>query len=347
MAAIVGIGNRPDLSVDARGNVHVVYARNQVLYYRMWDVSARTWGPEVDTGLSKGGNRFYVNRSDPDIVVDSRDRPHVFAWRSYAFKDGDSWTQIPLIGADSQSYRDTELAIDGEDTLYLVKRGGFNGGFIGLQKMEAGAGKWTICEDPDKGYSGKNDHVYPDLAISRVDDSVHVVSRHWNKDHGTGYQRSIDGGKTWTHHAALWGIDPESPHIAVDHQNIIYVTNGHGEGRRFENGLWHDDGRVLTCGKRHDPELSIDRQNNVYVTAFGFRFNIRTENSWAGEQVYEPITGTKVGYVETCGVDGFAYAVWEEGDKVIAIDETNDKPEPANIVVGRIFPDGAVRGLSR
>lgn len=226
---IIVVGNRPDLSVDSRGNIHIVYARDQRLYYRKWNTSRRSWSPEEYTGLSKGSNNFYVNRSDPDIVVDSRNRPHVFAWRSYAFKQGTFWAQIPLIGADSESYRDTELAINSKDTLYLVKRGGFNGGFIGLQKMETGTGTWIACEDPDKGYGGKNDHAYADLAISPVDDSVHIVSRHWSKDHNTGYQRSADGGKTWTAHTSLWDVDPESPHVAVDHRDLVYVTKGHGQ----------------------------------------------------------------------------------------------------------------------
>ncbi|MHC4301936.1 MAG: hypothetical protein ACYS7Y_32135, partial [Planctomycetota bacterium] len=343
---IIGAGNRPDLSADSRGNVHVVYARDQMLYYRMWNAATCSWSPEENTGLVKGGNKFYSNRSDPDIVVDSRSRPHVFAWRSYAFKEGTSWTQKQPIGADSNSYRDTELAVDSKDTLYLVKRGGFNGGFIGLQKMKADAGNWTACEDPDKGYSGKNDHVYADLAISPLDDSVHVVSRHWNSDHDTGYQRSTDAGKTWTQHTSLWEADPESPHIAVDHLNIVYVTSGHGYARHFANGLWHDDGQIVTCTKRHDPELSVDKQNNAYITAFGFRFNIRRGGRWLGEQVFPPITGTKVGYVETCGADSFAYAVWEESNQAVAVDEVNDKPAPAQIVIGRILPDGDVRGLN-
>jgi len=199
---ITAVGNRPDLSVDSMGNVHIVCARDQVLYYRKWTAKTGSWSPEEDTGLSKSGNKFYANRSDP-----------------------------------------------------------------------------------------------------------------------------------------------ESPHVAVDHRNIIYVTNGHGEGRRLINGTWHNDGRIVTCGKRHDPELSVDRQNNVYVTAFGFRFNVRTDGRWLGEHVFAPITGTKVGYVETCGADDFAHAVWEEGKTVIAVDETKDKPKPVHILVGSIFPDGAVKGF--
>lgn len=102
---------------------------------------------------------------------------------------------------------------------------------------------------------------------------------------------------------------------------------------------------IEACDKRHDPELSVDEQNRIYVTAFGFRFNICTPGRWSGERVFAPITRTKVGDVETCGPDGCAYAVWEEGNQVLAVDEVPDKPEPAAIVIGRIFPDGTVCGI--
>jgi hypothetical protein len=342
---VIGQGNRPDLAVDGQGNLHVVYARDQVLYYKKWDVENHAWSDEENTGLTKDGNELFVNRSDSDIVVDSGARPHVFAWRSYGFKQGDSWKQVNLIGSESLDYRDTELVIDSKDTLYLIKRGGFNGGFIGLQKLTAIGKQWKACTDPDKGYKGENDHVYADIAISPLDDSIHIINRHYGKTHNTGYHRSNDGGNSWGDHTSLWEQDEESPHITVDPSGVVYATDGRGFARRYVEGVWQKAVRVVEGGERFEPELSTDAKGAVYVATFGFKYNVCFDGEWGTQKSLSPVTGARIGYVETYGVGNGAYAVWEEGSDVVAVDTVRTKPVPAYIVVGRITPDGTVRGL--
>ncbi len=113
---IVATGNFPDLAVDQNGNIHLVYNRSG-LWYKKFDIQSGKWSDEQNTGCNCTG----VERSDPDIVIDSKGNPHVFCGEEYAAFDGGKWTKsIP--GAT----RDTELAIDKNDQIYLVSREGNN-----------------------------------------------------------------------------------------------------------------------------------------------------------------------------------------------------------------------------
>ena len=73
--------------------------------------------------------------------------------------------------------RDTELAIDSIDNVYLVSRAGYNGGFIGFEKKLV---KKRMCSktDSDKDNKGENDHVCTGLFIDN-NDIIHLVQRHF------------------------------------------------------------------------------------------------------------------------------------------------------------------------
>jgi hypothetical protein len=63
----VAAGNFPDLALDKSGNIHILYNR-EGLKYKKYNLAAGTWSKEQ----SPGCNCDNVKRSDPDIVVDSR-----------------------------------------------------------------------------------------------------------------------------------------------------------------------------------------------------------------------------------------------------------------------------------
>ena len=121
-------GSFPDIALDSKGNVHLVYSRTGLLYYKKYDATADQWGPEEFTGVlleSAGG--FGVERSEPDIVIDSHNRPHVMGGSDYAYLDkNNQWVKVTPA---SELIRDTELGIDSKDNVYLLRRGGHNGGF--------------------------------------------------------------------------------------------------------------------------------------------------------------------------------------------------------------------------
>lgn len=333
--AIVAEGAFPDIQVDGAGNLHLVYARGDSVYYRRYDSSKRRWDDEQFTGIA---GVPWIARSEPDVVVDSADRPHVFAGSQYAHRNNGTWRTMRL----GEKLRDTELAIDTGDTLYLVHRQGHDGGYIGLQKLAHGAVAWTPLTDPDLPLLGRNNHVYADLAISPVDQSLHVVYRH-GLPKKTAYRRSTDGGRTWPIQEGITDSEPEAAHIAVDRANNVYVTDGAGNFYRRTMDGWISEGQAVEVPRRGQPELAVDRQGRVYCTCWGGRHNVRVGNRWIGSRTLTPATGEAViGFVEPAGAEDFAYLAWEEGEA----GNPDEGIAPGSVVIGgRLLPDGTVKGL--
>jgi len=323
----------PDLQVDRRGDLHLVYGRQDRVYYRKYSVAKKQWSPEQFTGIA---DVAWLARSEPDIVIDSRGRPHVFAGSEYARLEGREWVRMRI----ANTLRDTELAVGPDDTLYLVHRGGNSGGYLGLRKLEAGA--WVPLTDPDKPLLGQNDHVYPDLAVSPVDGSLHIAYRHGNPKK-TAYRQSTDGGRTWPVQEGITDAEPEAAHIVVDHAGHVYVTNGGGQFFRRTPDGWVPEGRVVESPARGQPELAVDRPGNVYCACWGGRYNIRRDGRWLGPRQLTSATGRPIiGFVEPAGAEGFAYLAWEEGTQG---DPDKGMEEGAVIVVRRLSPDGTVADL--
>jgi hypothetical protein len=326
----VAKGNFPDIAVDTSGNLHIVYNRSG-LFYRKYSAETGKWSEEVAVGCSCN----QVNRSDPDIVTDSHGNPHVFCGNEYAWFNGKKWEKTT-----TKAQRDTELEIDSDDNIYIVHRGGNNGGFIGLLAKNP-KGRWTELTDPDKLHKGPNDHVYCDLAIDQ-NNIIHLVQRHGPEVEVT-YRRSDDGGKTWNIEEPVSNERTEAPHIeAGSNGNIIIAT---GKGLIFErdgNGIWTEHGRRITAGGRMQPELGVDANNTIYLTSFGGRFNTLYRGFWTGERKFDPVTGgSQVGFVETAGFKDFAYIIWEEG----AGNADEGLHDDASVFVGIVHPDGRITGL--
>lgn len=331
--AVVAQGSYPDLAVDSNGDVHIIYARSGSLYYKKWDAGDGTWGAEDATGLSDG----QVERSDPEIVIDSQDRPHIMGGSSYAYWNGSGWTSI-----NPGVTRDTAMAIDGNDNVYIVRRGGHNGGYLGLRVRYAGASSFSALPDPDIANGlplGRNDHVYGHVFINPVDDSVHIMYRH-GAPSWFAYRASTDGGQNWFG-GGVSGDDHEAPSGAASLAGMIYGVGGAGTVYRRSGtpSSWTNLGRGVSSGGRDLPALSVDPDENIYVTSFQGRMNVRNGSGWVGETTLPALSGNPLGFAETApGPGNFVYVVWEEGTSV-----NNDNPAgTSDILFATIDSNGVV-----
>lgn len=326
----IAIGNFPDLAVDSSGDIHVVYNRAG-LKYKRYSSNAGKWTNEYNVGCDCEN----INRSEPDIVVDSKGNPHVFCGKEYAYFDGKAWHKSIPGGT-----RDTELAIDANDRVYLISRGGNNGGYIGLTSKSRANEKWLALNDPDKKNKGHNDHVYPDIFIG-LDGQIHVVQRHGPSVEVT-YRKSMDGGSTWRIEEPVSNERSESPHIVVDRAGNVIIATGNGSVFERIGEKWKFIGRKLQSFSRIQPEWAIDGQDDLYLTCFGGQYNTRHKSVWMGERIIDPITiGKQIGFVETAGHENFSYIIWEEGRG----NADEGLEDDAQLVVGILYPDGRVVGL--
>jgi hypothetical protein len=330
---VVAQGAYPDLVVDSAGDVHIVYARSGSLYYNKWDAGTRSWGDEDDVGLPLGR----IERSDPEIVVDSLDRPHVAVGSSYAYWNGSQWVSIDP-GVD----RDTALAIDSDDNVFIVRRGGHEGGWLGLRVRYAGSSSFSALPDPDIANGlplGRNDHVYGHLFVNPVDDSLHVVYRHGAPD-DFAYRGSNNSGDDWFG-GAVSGDDSEAPSGAAASDGTIYVISGTGYAYRRSGtpSSWSALGRAVSAASRDLPALAVDAEGNLYAASFQGRYNVRSDGSWAGASTLPDLSGLPLGFAEVAGgPGGFAYVIWEEGNDV----DNDLVAGTSDILFATIAPDGTV-----
>jgi hypothetical protein len=333
----VAAGAYPDIAVDALGNIHIVFVREDILYYKTFIASLQKWSDEQSTGIDTGPPKR-ISRSEPCIVVDSKNRPHVFAGWEYAYLDDGRWlTSTPKPGV---SLRDTNLAIDRNDEVYLVHRGGNNGGNIGILRHSPGSEGWEALEDPDKGMMGKSNHVYGDLAISPANNSIHVVYRK-GQPLNTAYRSSVDGGSHWVAEGIV-DVGPESPHIVIDNYNIVYASDGFGNMFiRTDNG-WISDGKPISLRTRMQPYLTADKSNQIYIGGWGGQYSIRVRGKWLEQRQVASVTGEPVGFMVMAGATDFAYAIWEESSTV----DADTGAGKAVIVVGKISAEG-ITGIYR
>ncbi|NJO02729.1 MAG: hypothetical protein HC880_14535, partial [Bacteroidia bacterium] len=89
--------------------------------------------------------------------------------------------------------RDTELAIDTQDVVYLSYRAYDQEAMIGLKKLPADRQAWVDLPNPDRANPGHNNHVYPDLFVD-TEGHLHLVQRHGAFREVT-YRRSTTAAK--------------------------------------------------------------------------------------------------------------------------------------------------------
>lgn len=308
-AEIVAHGAYPDLAVSIEGVVHLVYVRDGELRHRSRGPNG--WSAEESTGLSAEG----VERSDPEVVLDSSGRPHVLVGGGFARRDTDGWQAI-----DPQAARDTALAIDSRDHIYVVRRGGANGGWLGLLQLEPGADEFRPLEDPDTATglpSFRNDHVYGHVAVSPTDDSLHIVYRH-ARPLRFSYRTSSDGGRTWQA-GGIADDDREAPSLAISPAGTVYAVGGRGGLYRRDGGpdSWTYLGRAFETERRDLPVLAADGQRRVYAAAFGGKFSVYAAGQWDRAGTLPSQSGAPVGTVDLAlGPNDRVWAAWEEGDRL-------------------------------
>ena len=311
-ATKVGRGAYPDIAVDSAGGVHLVYVRDGKLRYRHRDSQSGRWSAEQDTGLAPGT----VQRSDPEVVTDSRNWPHVLVGSSYAHLEGGRWRAI-----EPGIVRDTALAIDSRNRVYIVRRGGHGGGHVGLLVCEPGGSSFQPLPDPDVAGGlplGRNDHVYGHVFGNPRDDSIHIVYHHGAPRHFA-YRVSTDGGRTWAS-AGISDDDKEAPSGAVSGDGAVYVVSGTGEvfRRGGKPDEWTSLGRAVDAAGRDLPVIAVDAAGRVHVAGFKGRVNVHAGGKWLGQTTLPSLARKPMGFVDLAvSTDRQkVYAVWEEGEAV-------------------------------
>ena len=233
------------------------------------------------------------------------------------------------------------MAIDGFDNIYICRRGGASGGYIGLMKLPAGTSTWQSLSDPDIANGqpiGRNDHVYTHIFASDDDDTIHLVYRH-AAPNDMAYRYSTDGGATFSG-GGVSGDDAEAPSGYVGGDGNIYAIGGAGTvyERTGTPSSWQSLGGAVTAGARDLPAMAVDDDGTIYAASFGGRYNVYSSGAWVGEQILPNLNGASLGFAEVEVHDGLGYAIWEEGNSV-----NNDAPAgTSDIIFATISPNGTV-----
>ncbi|KKS97706.1 MAG: hypothetical protein UV73_C0006G0060 [Candidatus Gottesmanbacteria bacterium GW2011_GWA2_43_14] len=336
----IAAGTYPDIAADSLGNAHIVYESGGKLIYRKFTLATNSLGPEEDTGISQ--NASY--RNDPSVAIDSQNRPHVIGGTGtgggkYAFWNGSIWQQIGSFN------RDTAIDLDKNDNVYVIQRGGTSGGYIGLFKKPAGATVFTPLSDPDTANGlpkGENDHVYGDIALNLLDNSLHIVYRHGPGSAQFSYRGSANG-TSWIG-GGVSNDDTEAPSITVTSQGVTAAVSGNGTvfSKNSLTGSWTNLGRAITAGSRKLPSISADKSGDLFISCWGGKYNIKpSSGSFGSEKSMASLSGKPLGFMRVAGAENFAYAVWEEGDNVHA--ENDNQYKNFDIVFAKITPTGNIQ----
>jgi hypothetical protein len=307
----IGRGAYPDIAADAKGGLHVVYVRDGTLRYRYRPPGSANWSEEENTGLPQG----MANRSDPEIAVAADGSLYALVGSTVARREDGKWQPL-----EATFVRDTDLALDSRGAAYVVRRGGNEKGFLGLLKCEPNSDRFESLPDPDVAVgfpAGRNDHVYGSIAISPMDDSIHIVYRH-GTPRNIAYRVSADGGKTWQG-GGITDREPEAPAIAVTPDGQVFVANA--DGHVFRRGdspdEWVDLGQAFEGGRRDLPQIAMDQTGAVHVVAFGGRYNRLADGQWDGVRTLPSRNNQPLGYADfALAPDGTLWVVYEEGNEV-------------------------------
>lgn len=330
----VGTGSYPDLALDADGNPHVVYVRGDSVFVRSRGADG-DWGAEQQVPIAAG----QVERSDPELAIDSQGRMHILCGSQYAWWDSAAWTAM-----SPRIERDTALALDGADTVYLCRRGGDGDGDLGVLKRAAGATEFTPLPDPDT-YAGRgmgtSNHVYGHVFAGNAKGTIHVVYRHHHEPLRCGYRYSTDGGKTWDG-GGIIDDDFEAPSGAVAPDGTVYIVTGSGIVLRLVEApdRWESLGRALATKRRDLPSVALDASGALYVAAFGGRYNIYRNGHWQGETAVPRQGEQRIGNVSVKVAKLGAWVVWEEN----GARDNKQRVEDGAIYIAQVSPHEAGTG---
>ncbi len=334
-AQIAPIGTKgayPDLAIDKNGNLHLVYGRSGKTYYRVLSKGSPLFGAEESTGVGASAD----HRQQPDVAIDSTGGVHVLGGSLYNRKIGTSWGSPQAPGIS----RDHHMAIDSNDRIWVVYRGGQ----VAVKSKLASASVWT--GGTNIYTSGATDHIYPDITAG-TDGSVHLVFRmlHPN-NYDCGYLRY--NGSTWS--SVQWACKQgspkmeEGPHIALDKNNIPHVAMPEGNLRynRRVNGQWLTPVTVAAgaAHSRSEPTIAVDSAGNRYIGAWGGKIWIYNAGTQAWKQYQLPsVVPGGIGFVDVVKQEGVgAWMVYENSQGV-----NKTGAGAADLVVVRVQPDGTIQ----
>lgn len=308
----VAVGSYPDVVVDAGGLVHIVYVRGEQVIVRSRSADGG-WGAEREVPVPA----TVVERSDPELAVDTAGRLHVFCGAVYAREEEKVWTTVEV----PKAARDTAMAVDAAGDAYICFRGGWDGGDLGMIKIRAGSRAFEKLPDPDifggRG-KGMSNHVYGHVFAGTKPGEIHVVYRHHEPPLRCGYRYTSDGGKTWNG-GGIADDDFEAPSGVTAPDGTPYVITGKGEV--FRRGAtaetWTSLGRAVPAGRRDLPAIAVDGTGTVYAACFGGNYNIHRDGTWRWTGRLPASRGMEVGFVEIAANTGVgAWIVWEDGPQV-------------------------------
>jgi hypothetical protein len=238
----------PDITLDAEGNVHVVWQENSSLYYdiyyKMFNVTDETWIPAelVSTGCT-------YDSIEPAIAVDA---------------DGN----VNVVWTDK-----TTIASDGADMdIFYNYRSGLSGTWNGPQVVSTTS--TTVSEEPDIVVDAIGDAfiVWTDYADCTGDSGSDADIFYKHRVRGTGLFDSVE----------LVSIDSTtasySPAIAIDDSGNIHVTwddltdyGGAGTDRDIfysKRTIGWSSATVISTASNsasYDPAICIDNLNNIHI----------------------------------------------------------------------------------
>lgn len=317
---LAGFGSYPDIAADSTGMLHMVYAREGRLYYRTYNPVNQLLGNEQYTTLNYQLDKYLgPGRSDPEVMVDSKWRVHVFVGQEYACWNGMAWVKTkPGVT------RDTDMGITPNGDVFITKRGGNNGGLIGIMMKTEGSSEFiATAVDPDIGtekgkeWIGKGDHVYGSIALDRSG-GIHLVYRQAKPEY-VSYRRSNDYGKTWRG-CGVYGGDAwqgEAADIAVTSSGEVLVISHQGElfSLNEKSFSFVSRGKLIDCHERDLPSLSTGNQKAVCITSFGGKYYFLQDNKPESGKI-QSVTGKPIGFTESVFAGNRIWAVYEEGDEV-------------------------------
>jgi len=318
----IGMGSYPDITADKNGILHITYVRDTTLMYRNYNPGTNTLSKELFTTLTCLKDSFLgPNRSKPAIRVDSNGFVHVFVGQQYGYFDHKNWVK-----SDPNANRDTDMDISQDGTVYIVKRGGSNGGNIGLNIRKPSESKFQPSEtDPDIGtvegknwLSKKGKHPYGNIWIDNKN-TIHIVFRQAMPEY-VSYRQSTDGGKTWKG-TGVFGGDQwqgETSDIGVTASGKVYVVSQNGEIYDFDETTFKFSklGRAITTENRELPTISTGNDNLMCVSSFGGKYSIYFDGKFTAEQKFPSYLNKPLGFLKTVITNNQIWGVSEEGEYI-------------------------------
>ena len=249
----------PDIAADSAGNLHAVWTEEYLpsdddgqwgdaILYTMWDGQAWTEPRDILVVRSNLSPDGLADSHLPAIAVDSKGLLHVtwtdikntcysHAWAQAAPWSARSWSS-PLVISNGRPTYFSDLAVDSHDNVHAVwVKASLEDRMIDqllcrfcddifYAHSTDGGVNWSDPVDISKSPERAN---RPRLTVDNQD-HLHVVWESVNvNDHGLGigYERSADGGQTWSGLADLnadIGADrPSNATVAADRAGRVHV----------------------------------------------------------------------------------------------------------------------------